>query len=392
MKIIKYLPFYILLFYQLIGFLTYSFLDISPFYLLSFMFLVSFISLLFSQRKIVIPSYAYYYLVYILLIAFSKYYIHNLPLRLDTQFYLVLYPFVTFIAFIIIENTGFDHDFKRNSIQIMKYLIYIAFTVSIIQYFSYSFFVNPNYAYKYDIVGYARRIPSIYTWGGFNWSKGISICLIAMYGILVYEFKNNRRLTFLIVVLTAGVVFLSQMRAAMLTFTISSILLVFNKLSLRNTVLITGFLIFSYFVIDFLDFNVHYFVEERLKSESANTRITAFYTFFESFPDNPYFGTGGVLNENLFNAYGFEAQLHNAHLAIAYYYGIFTFIFHTLFIIVLSVKTYKTGNLIGYWPPFTAMMVYILATMTMPSGDFLLPGLLIVLIMNKYVNERKFII
>jgi len=389
MSTISKLPFYILLFYPVIGYLTHIFLGNNPFYVFAVVSLIALFFKFIEQDKFLFPLYLKFYLLYVIVIVFSKYVSNSLSLKFDLHLHHTNIQVFTLIALLLVENSKFDISFKNKSILIMTYLVLSAFGVSIIQYFSSSFFLNPSYGYREEIVGYARRVPSIYTWGGFSYTRGVSICLIAMFGILVYEYRKNRKLTYLLIFCTTGIVFLSQLRAAMLAFLVSLVFLVFNRLSVRNTVLIVGTFIGLYFIIDFLDFNFKYFVEERLMSESATSRITAITSFLAAFPENPYFGTGGLLTERLFDTYGFRAQIHNAHLAIAYYYGIFAFIFHTVFIILLTVKTFKTGRSIGYWPPFTAMIVYILATMTMPTGEFLLPGLIFVLVLNKYYTEKK---
>lgn len=384
------LPFYLFLVYPIFGYITIRFLGQPPFVFLSLFVIVAFFDRIGRTGKLVFPGYLKYFLLFIVSAFVSKYLINGFSFKIDTHFAQVFYSILALLFFVIIENTKFSSLFIKNGLRIIKILVFTAAAVSIIQYFNASFFANTHIYTGHDdeVIGYARRIMSIFTWGDFNASRYLTIGFVIMYGILIFETKSNKTLHWTIQILVAIVVFTSQARIAMVTFVIATLMLVYNKVSVKNILVIVFSGLAFLVMLNILDFNIDYFIEKRLKSESAYTRLDAFKAFFHAFPEKPFFGTGGIRTEALFDGFGRVAQMHNAHLNIAYFYGIFAFIFHTLFVFHLTKTTYKTAKKAGYWPPFVGMMVYISATMTMPSGYFLEPGLIIMMVFNKYHYDR----
>lgn len=380
------LPFYIFLLYPIFGYISINFWGQRPFIFLSGFLLIAFLDRLGKAKKRAFPLHLTYFFLFILSVTISKYFVNGFTFKIDTHFAQIVYSLLALFFLFIIENSTFSINFIKSTKTIIKYVIFASAIVAIVQYFIPNFFYNSEIYQDYsdNSVGYSRRIASIFTWGDFNASQYIAIGLVIMYGILVVEYRNKKTIFFALQLLVAIVVLTSQFRIAMVTFVLTTLILGYSKISIKNIVIIVFSSLAFIFVINVLEFNLDYFIENRLKSDSAYTRLAAFTAFFHAFPENPYFGTGGVLTDALFEGYGHAARLHNAHLAVAYYYGIFAFIFHTLFIITITSKTFKTGRVAGYWPPFVGMLCYITATMTMPSGFFLEPGLIIMMVFNKY--------
>jgi hypothetical protein len=383
------MPFYLFLIYPIFGYITINFFGQPPFVFISLFVIVAFLDRI-GRSRLIFPGYHRYFLLFIISVAISKYFVNGFSLKIDTHFAQVFYSILALFFFIIIENTRFSKLFIKNGLRIIKILVFAAAAVSIIQYFNASFFANTHIYTGHDdeVIGYARRIMSIFTWGDFNASRYLTIGFVVMYGILIVETKSNKTLHWTIQLLVATVIFTGQARIAMVTFLIATLMLVYNKVSVKNILVIVFSGIAFIVLLNILEFNLDYFVEQRLKSDSAYTRLEAFNAFFHAFPEKPFFGTGGVRTDALFEGFGHVAQMHNAHLNIAYFYGIFALIFHTLFLYYLTKKTYKTAKEAGYWPPFVGILVYITATMTMPSGYFLEPGLIIMMVFNKYHYDQ----
>lgn len=346
-----------------------------------------------EKRKLKFPIYLLFYLLFTFSAIISKYIVNDLPLRFDSNLSEIIFLISALLFFLIIESNILSFTFIRTSIRIMKYLVFTAAIVTIIQYFIPAFFV---YAEKYtgavaDISIYERRIVSIFSWGDLMFDSYMAIGFVIMYGILIVEYRNNRTMLILLPILAAIVTVLSLMRVAMLTFLISTFILVYKKISVKTIMNIAITLLAFYLLFYYLDFDVWIFSEARLESETALTRIEAFSAFFYAFPEHILWGTGGERTLALFRGFGRIARLHNAHLSIAYYYGLFAIIFHTLFIIFLTKSTFNTGKEANYWPPFVGMLCYIAATMTMPRGDFFEPGLIFLIIFNKYYYDQYLI-
>jgi hypothetical protein len=388
--------FYSMIIYPVIGFVSIVYFEVLPYNIVFVLLVTSFVYKFGLKKSFIFPKYLQYYTLYVITVFVSTYFLHDNAFQIDAQFSKIILYLLPVFIFLIIENTTFSVHFIITSRRIITYLIFVAAFVSIIQYFNPRFLVNTA---KYTLLvrdeyfaGYARRIMSIFTWGELSDSRYIAIGFVSFYGILIYEYKNKKLLSSLLPILTGIVILFYQSRIAMLTYLITTLFLVFNKMSFKLIIYIILILISFFLIAEFLDFDFTFFVENRIKSESALTRIDAFAAFFYAFPKNPFFGTGGVRTEALFEGYGHMARLHNAHLSIAYYYGIFAFLLHTLFLIALIRKNYITARKAQYWPPFVSILCYMTATMTMPGGEFYEPGLILMMVFNKFYFDKHLLI
>lgn len=391
MRFSPILIFYIFLLYPIFGYLTITFFGLNPFYILSILIIIFFISKIFQNGRIVYPNYLKFYTIYLALVIVSKYFINQFIFKLDTNLYQVVFIFSTLCLYLLIENLIISTKLIDQSKIIIKYLIIIAASVSLIQYFIPTFFLNTEVYSGVDILteGFQRRIPSIFTWGDINASRYLSIGFMIFYGIVYVEYKKSKFYSITIPILAGFVAFTSQFRIAILTYLITTLTLVVRRISIKSIFFVVFFLVSFYVLLDIIKFDFWYFVDNRLKSDSAFTRVEAFKAFAYAFPQSPYFGTGGERSEALFEGFGRVARLHNLYLGTAYYYGIFALIAYLLFVISISFKVYKTGVLKSYWPPFIGIICYISATMTMPAGEFFEPGLAFMMVYNKYYYDKR---
>lgn len=390
MSYILKLTLYLFILYPLLGYLSFIFLDLKPYFISTSMIMMSFLYKVQIKSSIIFPTYLKYYLLYAVTVFISTHIINRFPVSRHHLAIILLNVSVVLI-FLIIENSKITSSFIKRSSRLIFYLIIFAAVVSFIQYFRAHFFINTetyltDFGYV-DKIGYERRVLSIFTWGDFMNTSYMAIGFIIFYGILVTEMRKGGRKIF-ITVLTLIVIFLSQYRVAYLTFLIMTLALYFRKIMFKPIIQISFVIVAMMLIVSFLQFNVDYFVEERLASESALTRIDAVKAFFYAFPQNPFFGTGGVRTEALFQGYGHVAQLHNGFLAILFYYGILASIFHTLFIVSLFKKTLKTARTASYWPPFIGMICYVAGTVTLPGVNFYIPGLIFMMVFNKYYYDK----
>lgn len=382
--------FYVLIAYPLLGYLTISYFGIPPYYASSVLIAVVFVNFISIKKgRIIFPKYLKVFALYLIANLISVYVANATPLQIDNFLGYHLYILNPLLLFLMIENINIPSDFIRKTRKLMKYLLLSSVIISIIQYFSPNFFIYSELytgLNKAGEPGYARRIFSIFTWGDFNGSTYLSIGLMAMYGLLVIEYRHSKILSVLLPIAAGLIVFLSQMRVAMLSFVIVTLFLVFKKLRFKAALYLILFVIAGSLLIDVLNFNLDYFIENRLLSETAGTRIEAITAFLYAFPENPYFGTGGVRTETLYEGYGRVARLHNGHLAVAYYYGLITFIPYVWFVYLLAKKTYRTAKKSNYWPPFVGVIIFFIASATTPRAVFFIPGLIIMMAYHKYYS------
>lgn len=393
MKLLINFPFYILLFYPILGYYTHRVLKSPPFYFLFIMILISsFFTFndIYRIKPIKFPSYLKYFGLFCLLEFFTKYIVNNVTIGLNGYIVMSLQYQVSFLILLIIENITFSRKFKDNSVKIMKYLIYFAAITSVIQYFNHSFIVNIKTHYGLDdnIVGYARRIYSIFTWGDHIGTRYFAVGLIIFYSIVLVENLGKTRTKILIIISVGIVVLLSQTRVAMVTYIISTLLLASSRFSFKNIIYIILLLLAIDLFINLINFDFDYFFTNRLQSDSVNTRIEAFYHFAEVFPQNPFWGTGKILTNELYKIYGRATRIHNGFLIIPFTYGIFAAFFYYLFLIHLGIRLYSTARKSKYYASFVGFICFITANFAVNINHFIEPGLVFMIIFNKYFDDR----
>ena len=381
---------FIFILYPLLGFVTISYFGFPPFYLHTLMIIIVFIQFLDQNTSFRLPKYLLYLLLYMALLAVSLYLVHKEPVRLDTKLALIIFKLNPLLLLLVIENTRISDRFINNSKRLMVMVVIAAAIVSIIQYFSPTFFL---FSEKYTgadatLYGYQQRIGSIFTWGDLMNIQYLAIGLSLMYGLLLVEFRNRENITIILSILVGVVMILSQFRIAMFTYLVITISILIRRMSVRSLLIIALTLSTFFLIARLIDFDFNYFYENRLKSETALSRISAFRAFITAFPEKPFFGTGGENTIALYRGFGGVARMHNAHLNIAYYYGIFVFIAHSLFLIYLLKTTFLTGRLANYWAPFFGVVCLMSVMMTEHTVEFYEPGFIILMVFNKYYYDR----
>jgi hypothetical protein len=381
----------IFILYPLLGFITISYFGFPPFYVHSLMIVFMFVQFIgVHNSPIRFPKYLQFFLLYLVLLIVSVYVVHKQPLKFDAKLALVVFKINPILILLVIENVKISNKFIKDSKKLMLIIVIVAAIVSIIQYFNPTFFLfSEKYTGADDsIIGYKQRIGSIFTWGDLMNIQYLAIGFSIMYGILLVEYKSNKKISMLLTILVGVVVFLSQFRIAMVTYIIVSIFFMYRKVSFRSILIVAIVLLVFYSIARFLSFDLRYVYENRIKSETALTRIDAFSAFVAAFPENPLFGTGGVKTAALYKGFGHVARMHNAHLNIAYYYGIFVSIAHTLFLVYLIRVTYLTGRRANYWVPLIGVICLLSVMMTEHTVEFYEPGFIIMMVYNKYYYDR----
>lgn len=388
----KILPFYILLLYPILGYLTWTLTNSQPAFLLFIFVLVSLPFTFPKTKKINFPNYLKFFGLFVLTELISKYLVNNTQLAIDVNLKKSFYYFLSFILLLIVENINFDAVFIKRSIIIFKYLIIFAAVVSIIQYFNQNFLINHirKELLEENIVGYRRRIPSIFTWGDHGYSIGLGVPII--YSLLAVAYSNRKRTLFWLSISTGIVILLLQSRYAMVNYLIVLSWTYRKYFSIKRIGLgigiIVAFFISLILVIDVLGFDLKYYFQERVRSETYQTRITAYYAFEDQFPKNPIWGTGGLVTADLIKFYRTRTRIHNGYLAILYYYGIIGGIFYFSFLILLVKRLFITAKKSQYWGAFIGIICFLFTNLTLDLNHFLEPGLIFLMIMNRYYGDK----
>lgn len=325
---------------------------------------------------------------------------------------------LTFIGFIIIENTHFSHTWLLFARKILVFTLILASVVSIIQISNPLFFVNDKFFVKglsYDRMteyyenmssaeigsmgeaGYVDRFLKGYRLSIFSYIGGLSVGIdtIAIFSILVAWRPINRVKNGVLTLSAAIVSFLSSGRWIILNFFVVASQIIWtskNKLTnlLYFILLSTVVIIIIAFVAKFMGLDVEQYVWGRLMDEGASTRVLAFQVFFEVFPDNPIFGTGGVDTEKMLRLLGGNSsQIHVGFLKLFYYYGLIGGIIYLSFMVVFLQRLQKMAKCSGYWGGFFAILAFFVANLTLFELSLFFYGPLLAIIFANHFYFNK---
>lgn len=327
---------------------------------------------------------------------------------------------LTFVSLLIVENTYFSENLLKFARKILLLTLILASVVSVIQISNPLFFNNNeilveglSYERMADYYSNGPRINTAEEMGKvsrfldgyrlsiFSYIKELSVGIdtIAIFSLLVAWRPMNLLSRGAATLSSAIVSFLSSSRWIMLNFLIvASQILWTGKNKLANVLYFilvsTGLLVIIALVANVMGLDVEQFLSERLMSDSALTRFLAFEVFFEVFPDNPIFGTGGEDTEKMLRLLGGKSsQIHVGYLKLFYYYGLIGGLLYLSFIVAFLTRLWKMAKFSKYWGGFFAILVFFVANLTLFELSLFYYGPLLAIIFANYsyfnrVNEE----
>ena len=199
-----------------------------------------------------------------------------------------------------------------------------------------------------------------------------------------------------VVTLTAAIVsFLSSGRWIIVNFfVVASQIIWTGKNKLTNLLYFllssTGLLMTIGLIANFMGLDVEQYISERLMSDSALTRVLAFEVFFEVFPDNPIFGTGGVDTEKMVRLLaGQSSQIHVGFLKLFYFYGLIGGLLYLSFMVTFLIRLRKMARYSGYWGGFFAIFAFFIANLTLFELSLFYYGPLLAIIFANHFYFNK---
>ena len=322
---------------------------------------------------------------------------------------------LTFIALIIVENTHFSNNSLRFAKKILGFTLILASVVSIIQISNPLFFTNDELLVQglsYDRMaefyqnnrigtsgemGFVSRFLDGYRLSIFSYINGLSVGIdtMAIFSILV-AWRPINLLNRGVVTLTAAIVsFLSSGRWIIVNFfVVASQIIWTGKNKLTNLLYFllssTGLLMTIGLIANFMGLDVEQYISERLMSDSALTRVLAFEVFFEVFPDNPIFGTGGVDTEKMVRLLaGQSSQIHVGFLKLFYFYGLIGGLLYLSFMVTFLIRLRKMARYSGYWGGFFAIFAFFIANLTLFELSLFYYGPLLAIIFANHFYFNK---
>jgi hypothetical protein len=143
-------------------------------------------------------------------------------------------------------------------------------------------------------------------------------------------------------------------------------------------------------VLQVIGYDVGRYVQERLLDDSGGSRILAFEIFGRFFPDNPFFGTGQHLTQEVLVALsGRSSQIHVGYLSHLYTYGIVGTLMAFIFWIMIAVHLWKIAKRTGFWGGYFGFMVFLWANVTMVFYWVFTFGLALCYLFASYYESKE---
>lgn len=391
-------------------------------------FVFSFICILLSAEMIMtkmaagtplkFPKYLQVFGILVLFQIFTAIFVSDVFVTKGSLKYFYSDPYVrAFLAFFILENTHFSAKQLKVVTMVILPLLVLASVVSVIQISNPFFFTDAsvflseeadslekvqrllrdgsvtalskldNAGTRFLVQGYRN---SIYSWVH---TTSVGLDALAIFS-LALGLKNYSKVKKAIIWIASALIsFLCSYRWVMLNFfVISSQLVITQKGVIVNTIkysiIIVALLVGFYYLAPVLGLDIQKFIEERLLSESANTRVYAFEVFGKVFPNNPIWGTAAEDTLEMKRLIrGKTGQIHVGYLKFLYYHGLVGMLIYLLFLFFLFQLLFQKARKTQYWGSFFAVLAVPIANLTLVDMSFDHHGIYLAMIFAKYLNK-----
>lgn len=299
----------------------------------------------------------------------------------------------------VVDNLLFSRKLIETLVWMMKGTIVVAAVFSMIQVVVDPFFFTP------DIF---EDIMSRYSWGsntlhvrrlsifGFSNLNDIGLSFLPVVAVMTgYEVKEKDRIPVLMLILAFFVVVVNNSRYIQLGFFIAAApALYYRGRLLRNSLValvgMAALILFMGLVLEAIGYDVGLYIEERLLDDSGGSRILAFEIFSRFFPDNPIFGTGQHLTQEILVALaGRSSQIHVGYLSHLYSFGIVGTFLALTFWVLIAFRLWKVAKRTGFWGSYYGFMVFLWANVTMVFYWVFTFGLALCYLFASYYDSKE---
>lgn len=275
----------------------------------------------------------------------------------------------------VVDNLVFSKNLIQSLIKIMKGLIVVGAIVSLLQVIHNPFFFTPE-KFQASMLHYhwennpllVRRL-SIF---GFTNINDVGMSFLPILALVVsYEIKENNRIPILMLLLGFFIAVVNNSRYIQLGFFIAAAPVLFYQGKILRNFLIGMFgivvlVLLMGLVLHFIGYDVGRYVEERLLDESGGTRLLALEIFGRFFPENPFFGTGTHITQEVFVALADRSsQIHVGYLAHLFSFGLVGTFLALLFWSLIALRLWKVGIKTGFYGSFFGFLVFLWSNVSM---------------------------
>ncbi|MGQ1890983.1 O-antigen ligase family protein [Thermophagus sp. OGC60D27] len=306
----------------------------------------------------------------------------------------------TVAVLFVVDNLRFSEKLIETLVRLMKGLIVLGALVSLLQVIYDPFFFTPA-KFKESMLHYdwgtnvlqVRRL-SIF---GFTDVNDVGLSFLPIVALVVgYEIKEKNRIPVLILILSFFIAVVNNSRYIQLGFFIAAApALFYQKRIIRNSIVaIIGFAVLALMmglVLQLVGYDVSQYIDERLLDEAGgNTRLLAFEIFGLFFPDNPFFGTGQHLTEDVLVAIANRSsQIHVGYLSLLFSYGIVGTSIAVLFWGLITARLWAVAKKSGFYGSFFGFMVFWWANVTMVYYWIFTFGLILCYLFASYYGSKE---
>jgi hypothetical protein len=383
----------LLLIFPFLAFIISTYLNVVPYYTLGMGAILLIIILAFT-KKIIVPAYIYPLILFC--IYYSTWDFFNGRYEEFGIIKLVFknYSLHTIAVLLIIENAEINFRFLNTTLKIFKILALLTFIVSLIQFIFTPYFFAPKATINLDgNTGFFRN-SSIW---GYLGDLDIGLSFLPIMAIVINNslIKNKFKQSIFWLLISGLVAFMNSSRWIMINFALLLLLPIYlikgSKIKNIAFSIMVGIIaiLFLNELLNMANINVNKFIENRIFSKSANTRLLAIDLFSKFFPSNPLIGSGVRVSNDLGNTLaGRSSQIHVGYLSQLYEFGIVGGIFLFSFWFSVAKKFYKSAKMSKQYGAFVGFLCFLFANLTLVEYSMFHIGIIFLFVFDRIYNIK----
>ncbi len=299
----------------------------------------------------------------------------------------------------LVDNLLFSKKLIDVLVVLMKGLIVVGAVVSLFQVVYDPFLFIPE-RFQESMLHYhwennplqIRRL-SVF---GYTNVNDIGFSFLPVLALVVgHEISEKKKIPVLMLILGFFIAVVSNSRYIQLGFFVAAApALFYQGRILRNSLMalvgVVFLVLFMGIVLHLIGYDIGRYIDERLLDEGASTRLLAFEIFGKFFPDNPYFGTGQHLSDEVIVALsGRSSQIHVGYLSHLFSYGVAGTSLALLFWGFIAHRMWVVARRTGFYGSFFGFLVFLWANVTMVFYWVFTFGLALCYLFASYYDSKE---
>ncbi|MFO8002218.1 MAG: O-antigen ligase family protein [Marinilabilia sp.] len=299
----------------------------------------------------------------------------------------------------VVDNIVFSRKLIDTLMVLMKGLVVVGAVVSLIQIIHDPFFFAPEnfqefmLSYRWGTDPLQVRRLSIF---GFTDVDDVGLSFLPIFALITaYEVKEKGRIPIVIMLLAFFIAVVNNSRYIQVGYFIAAApALFYQGRVLRNALVsmagLVVLVLLMGLVLQLVGYDLERYIDERLLAETAGTRLLALEIFLQFFPDNPFFGTGVHLTDEVVVALAERSsQIHVGYLAHLFSYGIVGTFLVLMFWGFIARRLWKVARRTGFYGSFFGFMVFLWTNVTLVFYWVFTFGLALCFLFASYYDTKE---